>query len=130
MDQYEDDNSQIRQLLVRLEASIGSHDTATLHQLLAPYVNLDMSALKEGDAGTRPCETVIQGWLEGIFSRPHQLHAFQIRHDKDSWSRVSARGHAVRGCEGCDHEGRWDFVLRHDEGQWRINRYRFVPGGE
>lgn len=128
MDEHQEDNGQIRQLLIRLETAIAARDTAALHQFLAPYVNLDMSALSEGEAGTRPCETVIHGWLEDISSRPHQLHAFEIHHDEPSRSRVSARGHAIRGCDGCDHEGRWDFALSSEEGSWRINRYRFVPG--
>lgn len=129
MGEYDEENGRIRHLLVRMESAIASRDTAALHEMLAPYVNLDMSAVDEGEAGTRPCETVIHGWLEDLNSRPWQLHAFEFHHDKPTWSRVSAQGHAVRGCDGCDRQGRWDFVLRLEDGAWRINRYRFLPTG-
>lgn len=127
MSTNQDDHAPIRQLLIGLETAISSRDTATLHAMLANVVDLDMSALAEGEPGARPCETVVHGWVEELSSRPYQLHALQVRPGAADQTLVTGRGHAIRAGDGFDRQGSWDFTLRRENDRWRIAAYRFQP---
>lgn len=127
MSTNQDDHAPIRQLLIGLETAITAHDAVALHTMLTRVVDLDMSALSEGEPGARPCETVIHGWIEEHCSRPHQLHALRIGAETSAETRVAARGHAIRADEGFDREGSWEFTLRNEDDRWRIAGYRFTP---